>query len=111
MQFYDLIENIIEEKVDVIDHGINRNKIRKYSYNGSDNLFRRKIDSEYNRLYIEELNKTGLKNKNIIFYVLNYTITIDDDFPKYILFNNNIKDIDVYCFDGTNLIGDKMSCL
>lgn len=103
IQFYELIKNIkevsVEEDIRIGTH----DKIKKFVYDIYDRRFIAKTDTEYNHKYIEKLNKTGMQNKNIIFYVLNHELVLDDDYPQKILHDNNIDNIDIYYFEGEKI--------
>ena len=100
IQFFDLVENIkeipVEEDIKIGTH----DKIKKFVYNKDDREFIAKTDTEYNRKYIQKLNKTGMQYRNIIFYVVNHELVINDDYPQKIIKDNNIDNIDIYYFGG-----------
>jgi hypothetical protein len=111
IQCFDLIQNIKE--VDIVDENPNmknKNKIRKYFYNGLvDQLFIRKpnLTRRANLIiedYLFKLNLTGMQSKNITFYVLNYRAATVQDSPATIIKENHIQHIVEYNFDGSIVI-------
>ena len=108
IQCFDLIENIREELIDDENPNMkNRNKIRKYIYNGfEEKLFIRKSNLSHRanliiESYLYKLNSTGMQTKNITFYVLNYKAINDAEMPTFIMKQYNIRNIIEYNFDGS----------
>ena len=108
IQFYELVENIVEVPVEENIYLNKKEKIKKFIYNNKDKEFKSKnYEDNYNNKYIFKLNNTEMQNKNITFYVLNYELITDDitknNSAQEILKNNNIENIDIYNFEG-NLV-------